>query len=186
MAEAVKKGADAGTLKAWKHLLLTTSFRFKVVPLGEARYWIAGNLHEEAVNKRHMVTMSIRQRIHDIPGFKAAKDAQRGSSLAADQVAKRYEKLKLNTKAEPVTKSFLERAQKLLCVDATRNLLAWCDCACLYKDPWDSVCILSALCERHTGGAKRFLSVCRLGSGLEFRFGGKKLQGFLVRSGIGH
>ena len=167
-------------LKAWKHLLLTTSFRFKVVPLGEPRYWIAANLHEEAVNKGLMVTMSIRQRIYDIAGFKAATDAQRGSPLSADQVAKMYEKLKLNTKAEPITKSFLERAQEIALHGRNETR------ACLYKDPWDSVCILSALCERHTGGAKRFLSVCRLGSGVEFRFGGKKLQGFLVRSGIGH
>ncbi|CAE7533139.1 unnamed protein product, partial [Symbiodinium pilosum] len=110
VAEAVKKGADAGVLKAWKHLLLTTSFRFEVVPVGEPRYWRAANLREEAVNKGLMVTMTIRQRIYDIAGFKAAKDAQRDSPLTADQVAKMYEKLKLNAKAEPITKSFVECA----------------------------------------------------------------------------
>ena len=125
VAEAVKKGADAGVLKAWKHLLLTTSFRFEVVPVGEPRYWRAANLREEAVNKGLMVTMTIRQRIYDIAGFKAAKDAQRDSPLTADQVAKMYEKLKLNAKAEPITKSFVECAvnvhKKLCCVDATRE-----------------------------------------------------------------
>ena len=157
VAEAVKKGADAGVLKAWKHLLLTTSFRFEVVPVGEPRYWRAANLREEAVNKGLMVTMTVRQRIYDIAGFKAAKDAQRDSPLTADQVAKMYEKLKLNAKAEPITKSFVECAvnvhKKLLCVDATRNLLAWCDRAFLYKNPWDSVYTLNSLCDRAPGAA---------------------------------
>ncbi|CAE7604706.1 unnamed protein product [Symbiodinium necroappetens] len=151
--EAITGKADAAVLQAWRKLLLTTPFRFELVAMGEPRYWKAANLREDIVEKGVMVTMSARQRIYDVVGFKKAKEKALGASLTSQQVADAYTaRLKLSSQAERITKSFVDAAvqvhDKVFKSERSRIMLAWCDRHFLSKNPWDSVYLMQDLAVR--------------------------------------
>lgn len=151
--EAINGSADAAVLQSWRKLLLTTQFRLELVPMGEARYWRAANLREDIVEKGVMVTMSARQRIYDVVGFKKAKEKALGAALTSQQVADAYTaRLKLSSQAEKITKSFVDAAiqvhDKVFKTERSRVMLAWCDRHFLSKNPWDSVYLMQDLAVR--------------------------------------
>ncbi|CAK9038002.1 Uncharacterized protein SCF082_LOCUS22412 [Durusdinium trenchii] len=140
-------------LKEWRRVCLTVSFTFEAVTAGEARFWRAQNLREQAVNHGLVVRMSLRQRIYDVAGFKMSKEKASGHEFGAEKVAQAYtQQLKLAVDAEPISKSFVEDAchihRRLLSLEPCQQILEWADRELLRNNPWKSIYALKALLDR--------------------------------------
>lgn len=153
MQEAIEQGCTEPVLKEWRRVCLTTSFSFENVPVGEARFWRAQNLREQAVQHGLVVRMSVRQRIYDVAGFKLAREKQTGHDFGAEKVAQLYtQHLKLAADSEAISKTFVEDAcaihRRLLSLEPCAKILEWADRELLVNNPWKSIYSLKALLDR--------------------------------------
>ena len=152
--EAIKKQADDSVLSTWKRLLLTTSFHFEAVAVGEDRYWRASNLREEAAEHGLAVQLSMVQRIFDIATFKMNKESASGTQLSAKKVAALYtEQLKLASNVEKNSETWVDCTltvyRRVLKIPACQQFLAHCDEVFLSENPWNkSINALQALVDR--------------------------------------
>ena len=151
--EAISGKAPEAILRRWKELLLTTPFRFELVPQGEARYWRAQNLREEMVERGITVRLSVRQRIYDVAGFKASKEAALKTTLGAAAVASAYQKhLKASAGSEVISESFVDSAitvhDRLLSIPACSVLLEELDAQYLKGNPLSSIYAFQAIIDK--------------------------------------
>ncbi|CAE7245726.1 unnamed protein product [Symbiodinium sp. CCMP2592] len=151
--EAISAKAPEPILRRWKELLLTTPFRFELVPQGEARFWRAQNLREEMVERGITVRLSVRQRIYDVAGFKASKEAALKTTLGAAAVASAYQKhLKASAGSEIISESFVDSAitvhDRLLSIPACSVLLEELDAQYLKGNPLSSIYAFQAIIDK--------------------------------------
>ena len=128
-------------------------FRLEKVDLGEARFWRAQNLREEMVERGVTVKLSIIQRVYDVAGFKANKEASLETTLSPGQVAAAYEKhLKAARGSEPIKESFVDTAisvhQRILSIPECRLLLEELGAQFLTGNPLKSIYSLQGLLDR--------------------------------------
>ena len=124
---SIKRAAPEAILKRWRQIILTVPFRFEKVGLGEARFWRAQNLREEMVERGVTVKLSIIQRVYDVAGFKANKEASLETTLSPGQVAAAYEKhLKAARGSEPIKESFVDTPSMCTRESSTFLSAAYC------------------------------------------------------------
>ena len=150
---SIKRAAPEAILKRWRQVILTVPFRLEKVDLGEARFWRAQHLREEMVERGVTVKLSIIQRVYDVAGFKANKEASLETTLSPGQVAAAYEKhLKAARGSEPIKESFVDTAisvhQRILSIPECRLLLEELDAQFLTGNPLKSIYSLQGLLDR--------------------------------------
>ena len=150
---AIDQRASDSVLQRWRTLFLSASFAFELVAIGEDRFWRAQNLREEAVESGLVVTMTTRQRIYDVYGFKVDKETAMGVSVSSEKVAAFYsEQMKYAKNSERVSKTFVDSAitisKRVLGLDSARLVLDWCDEYYMDRNPFSSVHCLQALVHR--------------------------------------
>ena len=109
------------------------SICLRETPVGEARFWRAFNIREAQIEAGDTVVRSVRQRVYDVAGMKAAKERENnGRQLSAQAIAKLYEKhVKWAGRSEAVTFGFVDCAvtitKRLLSIPAAAQQLEWLD-----------------------------------------------------------
>ena len=88
VSERIKSGASNTELDKWLGLLLSYPVIFKKITSDDEKYSEANSLREDVSGAARAVTLSARQLIHNIAGFKAAKEKALKAKFGADHIAK--------------------------------------------------------------------------------------------------
>ena len=129
---------------------------FEVIEQGDARMWRGQNLREERVDIGEAVKRTCIQRVYDVAGYKAEKEAECGQPLRAEKISKSYEQMMvLARSSEKITSTFVDTAvtvhRRLLLIPSVAELLQWCDEFFVTHDlphPFQSVYAFQGICDR--------------------------------------
>lgn len=111
LAEGIRQGIpDAQTLQAWKRVLLSVSFEFKLLDAEEVRWFEAVRLRERLVVDYSAMARSAVQRIYELQGFRALQERKSGKITNAD-LAKLYNQHgELANSSEAMTENTVKNA----------------------------------------------------------------------------
>ena len=105
VSEAINKKVGDAILHKWRNLLLNVPTNFVIVSVGLNRYWMAINLREEIAENFTTLVRSLKQRIHEIFGFKLDQEKATGGTVSNNTLALQYKKnMKYAKGTEHVTK----------------------------------------------------------------------------------
>lgn len=141
-------------LSKWRKLLLAATFHIEVVAPGEARFWRAQNLRQEAIEHGDVAQLTVRQWVYDVVGFKANLEKHLGKPVGADKIAAAYDThLKYAKPSDKVSKAFVNSAMtvhtRIFSQPAALQILEWCDEHMeKHANPFKSIYLLQAIVDR--------------------------------------
>ncbi len=143
IADRIKAGADATELSAWRTVLLTVSFHYKLLESDDARTYEAAQIREHVVVDYDSLAFTAKQMVYCIVGFKTQIEQKGGKQSDAD-IADRWNKnVSMAPSSETVTKTLVKNAsdvfKKVLSDQATTAIIDAAEDAHGRRSPFNSI-----------------------------------------------